>query len=193
MDGALQAAPHVSLVDGLVLAQLLASGVALSGLRESQILRGAALLGLATLAASLLLLAFDALLLGPTTLRVLRWPAAALIAGAVAAFALYWWERREPRPVAGAQWLYGCALLGNGALIGSAVLAESDAQGMAAALAWAVLAAAGIAVVLASFLLLRARLAEAELPLAFRGLPATLLAAAIVALALLGFSGVGFA
>jgi electron transport complex protein RnfA len=194
MAGALQAAPDVSLLDGLVLAQLLASCVALGRIRDEDAPLVASLLGAVSLVSAIALLAFDRLVLTPATLAVLRWPAAALFAGVFAGIALAWLQRQRPLALAGASGaLIWPVLLGNGVLVALAALAECDAQGLASAFYWAIAAAFGLAVVLLLFLALRARLLQAQVPSALRGLPIALLAAAIAALGLLGLRGVGFA
>jgi len=188
MAGALQAAPDVSLLDGLVLAQLLASCVVLARIRDEDAPPVALLLGGVALASALALLAFDRLVLAPAALTVLRWPAAALFAGGFAALGPGWLQGRRPLVFTGtSDALVWPVLLGNGVLVALAALAEYDAQGPFAALQWAQ------AVVLLLFLALRARLLQADLPAALRGLPIALLAAAIAALGLLGLRGVGFA
>jgi electron transport complex protein RnfA len=194
MAGALQAAPDVSLLDGLVLAQLLASCVALERIRDEDAPLVAALLGGVSLACSLALLALDRLVLAPAALTVLRWPAAALFAGIFAGAAQAWLQRRRPLALTGTSGaLVWPVLLGNGVLVALAALAEHDAQGSLAALSWAITAALGLAVVLLLFLAMHARLRQAEVPAAMRGLPIAVLTAAIAALGLLGLRGVGFA
>jgi electron transport complex protein RnfA len=194
MAGALQAAPDVSLLDGLVLAQLLASCVVLARIRDEDAPPVALLLGGVALASALALLAFDRLVLAPAALTVLRWPAAALFAGGFAALGPGWLQGRRPLVFTGtSDALVWPVLLGNGVLVALAALAEYDAQGPFAALQWAAAAALAQAVVLLLFLALRARLLQADLPAALRGLPIALLAAAIAALGLLGLRGVGFA
>lgn len=194
MAGALQAAPDVSLLDGLVLAQLLASCVALERIRDEDAPLVAALLGGVSLAGAVALLALDRLVLAPAALAVLRWPAAALIAGLLAGLVQAWLLRHRPLALAAVSGpLVWPVLLGNGVLVALAALAEHDAQGAPAALSWAVMAALGLSGVLLLFLALRARLLQADVPAALRGLPVALLAAAIAALGLLGLRGVGFA
>ncbi len=194
MAGALQAAPDVSLLDGLVLAQLLASCVALGRIRDEDASLVAILLGSVSLVSAVALLVFDRLVLTPAALTVLRWPAAALFAGVLAGFGQAWLQHRRPLALAGAGGaLLWPVLLGNSVLVALAALAESDAQGPSAAFAWAIAAALALAVVLLLFLALRTRLLQAEVPAALRGLPIALLAAAIAALGLLGLRGVGFA
>ena len=194
MAGALQAAPDVSLLDGLVLAQLLASCVALERIRDEDAPLIAALLGGVSLACAVALLALDRLVLAPAALAVLRWPAAALFAGLFASVAQAWLQRQRPLALAGASGaLLWPVLLGNGVLVALASLAEHDAQGAPAALSWSVAAALGLSGVLLLFLALRARLLQTEVPAPLRGLPIALLAAAIAALGLLGLRGVGFA
>lgn len=194
MAGALQAAPDVSLLDGLVLAQLLASCVALGRIRDEDGALIAVLLGGTSLVCALALLAVDRLVLAPAALAVLRWPAAALIAALLAGLVETWLLRHRPLALAADSGpLVWPVLLGNGVLVALAALAEHDAQGSLAALSWAVTAAVGLSGVLLLFLALRARLLQADVPAALRGLPVALLAAAIVALGLLGLRGVGFA
>jgi electron transport complex protein RnfA len=194
MAVALQAAPDVSLLDGLMLAQLLASCVALGRIRDEDAPAVASLLGGVSLASALALLAFDRLLLAPAALTVLRWPAAALFAGVFAGLAQAWLQRRDPLATAGANGsLLWPVLLGNGVLVALAALAEHDAQGLSAAFWWAIAASLALAIVLLLFLALHARLLKAAVPAAMRGLPIALLAAAIAALGLLGLRGIGFA
>lgn len=194
MAGALQAAPDVSLLDGLLLAQLLASCVALGRIRDEDAPLVAGLLGGVALVCTFALLAFDRLVLAPAALTVLRWPAAALFAGLFAGLAQAWLQRERPLVLAGPSGaLLWPVLLGNAVLVALAALAECNAQGLPAAFSWAIAASLGLAVVLLLFQALHARLLHAEVPAAMRGLPIALLAAAIAALGLLGLRGVGFA
>ena len=86
-------------------------------------------------------------------------------------------------------------LSGNGAAIGLAVLISMRAIGQSEIpvldiVATALGGALGVSVLILLFAALRQRLDAAQLPLAFQGAPAYLISAGIVAMALLGFSGI---
>lgn len=82
-------------------------------------------------------------------------------------------------------------LLGNGLLLGAIALNGDEHVGFSMMLARSVGAAIGFGIVLVLFTAMRDRLDGANVPAPFRGAPILLITAAIMALAFMGFAGMG--
>jgi electron transport complex protein RnfA len=87
--------------------------------------------------------------------------------------------------------LYLPLITTNCAVLGLVLLVQRDGLSLADTLVFAVGAAAGFTLVMALFAALRERLAEHRIPAPFRGAPVVLVTAGILALAFMGFQGVG--
>ena len=79
----------------------------------------------------------------------------------------------------------------NCAVLGVALLATSEGRSFVQTLTFATGAALGFTLVMILFAAMRERLAAAAIPAAFRGTPVTLVSAGIMALAFMGFKGLG--
>lgn len=79
----------------------------------------------------------------------------------------------------------------NCAVLGVALMNENLGHNLIESLVFGAAAAAGFGLVLLLFAALRERLEDADLPRAFRGAPVALVTAGLMALAFMGFSGLG--
>jgi electron transport complex protein RnfA len=79
----------------------------------------------------------------------------------------------------------------NCAVLGVVLLTQQVGLGLAATVLYAAGAAAGFTLVIALFAALREGLVESRIPAAFRGAPIVFVTAGILALAFMGFQGVG--
>jgi len=79
----------------------------------------------------------------------------------------------------------------NCAVLGLVLLTQRDGLSLASTVIVAVGAAAGFTLVIAMFAALREQFAESRVPAPFRGAPLVLVTAGILALAFMGFKGVG--
>lgn len=86
--------------------------------------------------------------------------------------------------------LYLPLITTNCAVLGVALLAVRRYHSLLDALLYGFAAAIGFTLVLFLFALLRERIAQADVPLAFRGSPIALITAGIMSLAFMGFSGI---
>lgn len=123
----------------------------------------------------------DHWLLAPFGLEYLRTLSLLLIAGTLAQLAVI--AMKRPSDMTAALALTGFAVLAVVFLETRPTLAGATVQGLGAGIGL------GIAIVL--FAAMRERLAAADVPAPFRGAPIALLTAALMALGLLGLSGLG--
>jgi len=79
----------------------------------------------------------------------------------------------------------------NCAVLGLVLITQRDGLGFADTVVYAIGAAAGFTLVIAMFAALREQFAHARVPAPFRGSPLVLVTAGILALAFMGFKGVG--
>lgn len=122
-------------------------------------------------------------------LRLLAW---LLIAATLAPLPRAIAQRHSPlTPQFPPRALSPALLLGNGLLLGVFALNGHIEDGFAAMLARSLGAAIGFAIVLVLFTAMHDRLYGADVPAPFRGAPILLITAAIMALAFMGFAGVG--
>jgi electron transport complex protein RnfA len=178
-----------ALVNNFVLVQLLGVCPFIGG---SQRVEGAIGMGFATglvltIAAGATQLV-DRYLLRPYELEHLRLLALLLVIGAVVALV----DRAIRRFSAVLQrvlGLYVPLVATNCAVLGVALINTGASRSFVAALFYGAGAAAGFGLVLVLFAALRERVAEADVPVAFRGAAITFVTAGIVSLAFLAFTG----
>lgn len=176
------------LVNNLVLDQLIGvcPGVALSRRIDVAAATAAASVAVAAIAAPIAR-ALDAYILEPLGARHLE--LIALVA-AIAAIVLLAAGALRRRPALAPRIdAFVPLLLGNCTVLGIALLAVEQAQGLAAALFFGLGAGAGFALVLALLFALQERHAVADVPRAFRGTPITLLTLGLLSMAFMGFTG----
>lgn len=140
-----------------------------------------------TLSSALSYLVFQYLLV-PLQLDYLRTVAFILVIAASVQFTEIMVRRLSPilHKVLG---IYIPLIATNCAVLGVALLNVQEASGFVHSLIYGFGAAAGFALVLILFGAMRERIAQADIPLAFRGAPIALLTAGIMALAFQGFAG----
>ena len=140
-----------------------------------------------TLSSALSYLVFQYLLL-PLQLEYLKTIAFILVIAASVQFTEIMVRRVSPllHKILG---IYIPLIATNCAVLGVALLNVQEAEGFTHSLVYGFGAAAGFALVLVLFAALRERIAEADVPRAFRGAPIALLTAGIMSLAFQGFAG----
>ncbi|WP_334131678.1 electron transport complex subunit RsxA [Silanimonas lenta] len=129
-------------------------------------------------------------LLEPLGIGELRTPAFILVIAATVQFTELLLHRQSPRlyRVLG---LYLPLITTNCAVLGVALLNVQSRHSLLESVLFGFGAALGFGLVLVLFAALRERLEAADVPLAFRGAPVALAAAALMALAFTGFTGMG--
>ncbi len=126
---------------------------------------------------------------GAGWLRTLMW---LMIIAALAPLPRAIVQRRFPLMPQQSSWALSPALLiGNGLLLGVIALNAPIEGGFVAILARSLGAVIGFAIVLLLFTAMRDRLDGVDVPAPFRGAPILLITAAIMALAFMGFAGIG--
>lgn len=140
-----------------------------------------------TLSAALSYVVHQYLLL-PLELEFLRTIAFILVIAASVQFTEIMVRRQSPllHKVLG---IYIPLIATNCAVLGVALLNIQEAEGFAHSVIYGFGAAAGFALVLILFAAIRERVAQADVPQAFRGAPIALLTAGIMSLAFQGFAG----
>lgn len=129
-------------------------------------------------------------LLEPLGIGELRTPAFILVIAATVQFTELLLHRQSPRlyRVLG---LYLPLITTNCAVLGVALLNVQSRHSLLESVLFGFGAALGFGLVLVLFAALRERLEAADVPVAFRGAPVALAAAALMALAFAGFTGMG--
>lgn len=151
-------------------------------------------MGLATMSvltlSTALVWAVDTLLLAPLGLQFLRTMSFILVIAAVVQFTEMVIRRISPA-LYQALGVYLPLITTNCAVLGIALLTVQAGHGFVAALLQGFGSGAGFALVLAIFAGLRERLALADVPKAFEGAPIGFITAGVLALAFMGFAGLG--
>ena len=98
--------------------------------------------------------------------------------------------KRFVKPLYEALGIYLPLITTNCAVLGVVLLNVTENHGFAASLVHALGAGIGFLLAMVLFAGVRGRLEDSDIPKAFRGLPATLIAASIVSLSFLGFGGI---
>ena len=98
--------------------------------------------------------------------------------------------KRFVKPLYEALGIYLPLITTNCAVLGVVLLNVTESHGFAASLVHALGAGIGFLLAMVLFAGVRGRLEDSDIPKAFRGLPATLIAASIVSLSFLGFGGI---
>jgi electron transport complex protein RnfA len=151
-------------------------------------------MGLATMSvltlSTAMVWAVDALLLAPLGLEFLRTMTFILVIAAVVQFTEMVIRRISPA-LYQALGVYLPLITTNCAVLGVALLTVQAGHGFVASLLQGFGSGAGFALVLAIFAGLRERLALADVPKAFEGAPIGFITAGVLALAFMGFAGLG--
>ena len=178
-----------ALVNTFILVQLLGVCPFISGSQRVETAIGMSLsLGLVLTIAAGTTQLVDRYVLRPYGIEYLRLFALLLVIGiAVAAVELA--IRRLSPVLQRVLGLYIPLVAANCAVLGVALINTAASRSFVAALFYGVGAAAGFGLALTMFAALRERVAQADVPLAFRGAPITFVTAGILSLAFMAFSG----
>ena len=179
------------LVNNFVLAQFLGlcPFIGTSGNYDNAVSMGFATTFVLTVAASLSYLTYHQVLvpLGLTYLNIISF--IVIIASVVQLTELY--VRSVSPLLHQALGIYLPLITTNCAVLGVALLAITKQLSFVQTLAYAVGAAGGFTLVLVIFSAMRERLEHADIPIAMQGAPIALVSAGMLALAFLGFAGLG--